>query len=281
MRNGHRLRIVVCTSGGAFGWVVLRTLQASERLDVVGIVQSSRVLKPGYSWFEGACEQIRLSGIRYALYLWSATALAEWLIGWREPRLPACRRGRVPTHVTRNLNALDTNSFLRTLEPDLLVSAFFNQRIEAHIRCLPRYGAVNLHPSLLPEFRGVDPVFFALLNGHRNFGVTVHRMDDTLDTGRILAQQHYQARSDASVFGLTAQLYQLGAQLLIDRLDSLTDGSAGIPQAPGGHYDSWPSREDVAAFAARRLHLVRWEDLLALLHGQLGAFPAAGTGAGV
>lgn len=72
--------------------------------------------------------------------------------------------------------------------PDLLVVFGFNWKIPAFVREIPRLGAINIHGSLLPKYRGPAPVLWAIRNGDPEIGVTIHRMDDGFDTGPILAQ---------------------------------------------------------------------------------------------
>jgi methionyl-tRNA formyltransferase len=267
------VRVVLCTSGGAFGTIVLQSLRLSRMVQVVGVIESSRVLKPGYSWWRGAYEQIRTSGLRYALYLWCATGLAD-LLGRYSPRgsmsLQAIA-GHIPRLITRDLNAPEGTRFLLDLAPDLMVSAFFNQRIEERTYRIPASGAVNIHPSLLPRFRGVDPVFFMHLKGQQPFGVTVHRVDASLDTGDILMQQVFAAQPDDSVLKTTAELYGLGADWVAAHARALMSRGADEPQYGTGTYDSWPCSREVSALRAQGFRLVHPRDLWAIFRGTLGA----------
>jgi len=74
-----RLRTVLCTCGGLYGALVLRRLRACQSLEICAVIRSSRVIEPRFGFLRGAVEQIRRSGVTYALYLWCATTLADWL----------------------------------------------------------------------------------------------------------------------------------------------------------------------------------------------------------
>jgi methionyl-tRNA formyltransferase len=152
---------------------------------------------------------------------------------------------------TRNINA--EPGLIAALKPDLIVSAFFNQRIGPAV--LGIAPALNIHPSLLPAFRGVDPVFYARLRD-APLGVTVHRVSPELDSGDIVAQEPFDP--GGSVLESTVALYARGAQLLIDTL-----GQPARPQSGSGNYDSWPRRADVAALRRKGVRLARVRDLLA------------------
>jgi methionyl-tRNA formyltransferase len=264
-----RLRTVLCTCGGLYGALVLRRLRACERLEICAVVRSTRVLDPGFGFLQGAAAQIRRSGIAYSLYLWCATTLADWLCALGGV-------GAVPTHsaaagvpvlATRNLNDAEGLRFLAACAPDLLVSAFFNQRLNAATLALPTRGCLNIHPSLLPDAKGVDPVFQAMLRGAPQLGVTVHFMSPELDAGRIAAQRSLERRAGWSVFEATAVLFREGAELLAAAIDPIERGAMGSPQSGDGSYQSWPTRQELRNFRARGGALVRIADLVRLVRG--------------
>ncbi|MGH8693873.1 MAG: formyltransferase family protein [Burkholderiales bacterium] len=235
------IRIVLSTNGGFPGAAVLDHLHASPGIQLAGIVLSTRILSARYGFLRGAWEQYRRSGLRYTLYLGWATA----------PRL---RATSIPLVRTKDINR--NREFIKQLSPDLLVSAFFNQKIGESIVAIPRCGAVNIHPSLLPAFRGVDPVFYAKLSSSPALGVSVHRISPELDCGNILAQEEFPAAPHESVLAATTRLYRAGAELLIASLDDIVAGARGTPQAGEGNYDSWPSCDQVAALRRKGMRLV-------------------------
>lgn len=264
------LRTVFCTSGGVHGALVLRRLLACPAIELCGIVHSTRVLDARYGFARGAIEQIRRSGLRYAVYLFCATSLADALRPLAGA-LPGgddalARARRVPALATRDLNDAAGLAFLRARAPELLVSAFFNQRLHAPALGVARLGSVNIHPSLLPDLKGVDPGFQARLLG-QPLGVTVHRMTPELDTGRILVRQAVAVPAQASVLAATALLFDAGAQALVGALAHIRRGDAGDEQQGPGSYQSWPTPAQVRALRARGGALLRPADL-ALLAGR-------------
>jgi methionyl-tRNA formyltransferase len=142
----------------------------------------------------------------------------------------------------------------------LLVAAFFDQRVDARTRAIAPLGAVNIHPSPLPGFRGVDPVLRGLLRGAAELGVTVHRMTDDWDAGPILAREAHAAIPGESVLGATARLYRRGADMLARNLPRILDRDPGTTQQGEGCYDSWPCRADVRALRRKGIALARAQD---------------------
>jgi methionyl-tRNA formyltransferase len=265
-----RLRTVFCTCGGLYGALVLRRLRACAQLEICGIVRSSRVLDPRFGFLQGAIAQIRRSGLRYAVYLWCATTLADALcalsgLGNRtQPGDTAVRR-----LTTRDLNDPEGRAFLAECAPDLLISSFFNQRFRGETLIIPTLACLNIHPSLLPDSKGVDPVFQALLYGGPPLGVTVHFMNTEFDAGRILTQQEVVPRRGASVFELTALLYRDGAELLASTIDRVLAGDTGAAQSGPGSYQSWPTAAETAALRRQGGALLRFMDLVRLMRARL------------
>ena len=211
---------------------MLATLRASPAIELVGVLRSSRI---------EAWRRYRASGLAYTVYLGCLMAR----------RLDA--RG-LPVLSTPEVKGPEARAFLERLAPDLLVSAFFNQKIDT---ALP---AVNIHPSLLPAFKGVDPVFHARLAGAAALGVTVHRLSAEFDSGDVISQEGISFAPDESVLRLTERLYVHGAHLLLKSLSKIGEAK---PQPNPGNYDSWPSRAQVAALRAKGVRLARLRELLA------------------
>jgi methionyl-tRNA formyltransferase len=258
-----RLRTVFCTRGGLFGALVLRRLRACERIEICAIVRSTRILQPRYGWLRGALALIRRCGLAYALYLWCVTTLADVLCrAVPESAVPA-RTGAIPVHVTADINGGAGLTFLTGCAPQLLVSAFFDQRLTAAALSIPARGCVNIHPSLLPEFRGVDPVLRARVSGAAALGVTVHWMSPALDDGPVLAQRPVEVPPEASIFAATAALFRAGAELLVEGVERIGGRDPGAPQRGVGSYQGWPTRADVRALHAKGGVLIRAADLLA------------------
>jgi methionyl-tRNA formyltransferase len=262
-----RLRTVFCTCGGLYGALVLRRLRACDGLEICAVIRSSRVIDPRFGFLRGAAAQIRRSSLLYALYLWCATTLADWLcvvagIGAVPTRDAA---PGLPVFTTRDINDTEGLKFLAACAPDLLVSAFFNQRLHAPALALPTRGCLNIHPSLLPGAKGVDPVFQSLLHGAPPLGVTVHFMTPELDAGRIVAQRSVEARAGSSVFATSALLFREGAELLAAAVEPIARGAAGSPQSGAGSYQSWPTREELRLLRARGGALMRVADLVRLV----------------
>jgi len=110
---------------------------------------------------------------------------------------------------------------LRSFGADLFVVAAYGQILPKTILSLPRYGAINIHASLLPKYRGAAPIAWAILNGEKETGVTTMLMDEGMDTGDILLQSEILIHGDETTETLQDRLALSGAQLLSETLERM------------------------------------------------------------
>ena len=122
---------------------------------------------------------------------------------------------------------------LKDLQPDLIVVAAYGQILPKSVLDIPRYGAVNVHASLLPKYRGAAPISWAILKGEKVTGVTTMAMDEGMDTGDILLQSEVTIAEEDTCQTLHDRLASLGARLLIETLDKMKKGHIQpLPQDP-------------------------------------------------
>ena len=112
---------------------------------------------------------------------------------------------------------------LRALAPDFLIVVAYGQILPAAVLGIPRLGAINVHASLLPRWRGAAPVARAILAGDRETGVTIMKMDEQLDHGPILAVRATSIGGEEDAGALTDRLAEMGAELLVETLADFDD----------------------------------------------------------
>ena len=113
---------------------------------------------------------------------------------------------------------------LKHFRPDVIVVAAYGLILPRPVLQLPRDGAINIHASLLPRWRGATPIQRALLAGDRHTGVSIMQMDDGLDTGPVLMQEEIPILEDDTMGTLRDRLAELGAKLIVQALDALQAG---------------------------------------------------------
>ncbi|PKB78647.1 MAG: methionyl-tRNA formyltransferase [SAR202 cluster bacterium Io17-Chloro-G9] len=165
-------------------------------------------------------------------------------------------RGRNPvpspvkTHaLARGLNLLQPPS-LRTdkaqeslagLSPDVIVVAAYGRILPPRVLALPLHGCLNLHPSLLPRYRGPSPVVTAILDGGAATGVSLMLLDQGMDTGPVIDRRDFDLAGQETAETLTADLFRLGTGMLLDNLEPWVAGKL-VPQ-PQNEADSTVTRK--------------------------------------
>jgi methionyl-tRNA formyltransferase len=129
----------------------------------------------------------------------------------------------VPVFQPASVNAPEGVAMLRGLNPDLLVVAAYGQILSKEVLSIPTAGAINVHGSLLPKYRGAAPIAHAILNGETETGVTIIRMSAGLDAGDMLAKASLPI-NDETAGEVEARLAPLGARLAVETIRRLKAG---------------------------------------------------------
>lgn len=137
----------------------------------------------------------------------------------------------LPVVQPEKLDEAAVQSLLEHYRPEALIVAAYGLLLPARLLQEPAYGALNVHASLLPQYRGAAPIQRALLNGERVTGVTIMQMEPGLDCGPILQQRALAIGIDDTAETLHDQLADMGGELLVDTLERiLSDELVPLPQ---------------------------------------------------
>jgi methionyl-tRNA formyltransferase len=132
----------------------------------------------------------------------------------------------IPVFQPEDVNTPESLDRLREFVPDLFVTAAYGQILSAELLSIPGLGAINLHGSILPAYRGAAPIARAIQNGETETGVTVIRMTARIDAGGIIAIARTTIGSDETAGELERRLASLGAPLVAQVVEALASGSA-------------------------------------------------------
>ncbi len=159
----------------------------------------------------------------------------------------------------------DASNSVSTFSPDLLISASFGVKLPSDMITHARFGALNIHPSLLPRWRGTDPTPWTILAGDAQTGVTVSKITDSFDAGDIIGQKKVPVTQSESPDELRARLFDIGTGLLIDLLPPYIEGSI----------DPVTQVTENATYARRLTRqdgYIPWDILSAILQGTISKF---------
>ena len=166
----------------------------------------------------------------------------------------------IPVWEVASMSAPETINLFSHYQPDILCVACFSLYIPRAILTVPRLSCLNVHPSLLPANRGPDPLFWTFHDGHQETGVTIHMMDEGLDTGPIVAQEKITVPDGIPYAQLEAECAALGGTLLVQSFWQLYNGTAPMtPQDESkSSYLPMPTEKDymvnAAEWEARRVY---------------------------
>ena len=142
----------------------------------------------------------------------------------------ALERG-IPVYQPATLRTEEAAETLRALQPELIVVAAYGKLLPPAVLPIPPRGCINVHGSLLPQYRGAAPIQWAVLNGEKKTGVTIQQMGEGLDTGDMLQKAETEIGENETSGELFDRLKEIGAALLVDTIDC--DVRADDPQGDG------------------------------------------------
>lgn len=131
----------------------------------------------------------------------------------------------IPVYQPERIREPECVEELKKYDADIIVVTAFGQILPKEILELYRYGAINVHASLLPAYRGASPIQWAILNGEKTTGITIMQMDEGLDTGDILYQDEINIAPDETAGVLHDRLSMLGGECIVKALDMIADGT--------------------------------------------------------
>ena len=184
----------------------------------------------------------------------------------------------IPVWKVRQLSSADTIKVLTIYQPDIICVACFSKRIPRDILDIPRFGCLNVHPSLLPANRGPEPIFWTFHEGSAQTGVTIHLIDEGLDAGAIVAQEAIEIPDGISYSDLEEQTAKLGGTLLVQSVRHVYNQDAILQKQDESNssYHPFPCDDDfvvpVAEWSARHVYnficgVASWGFPIALLIG--------------
>ncbi len=172
-----------------FGNNVLKVMQRHSLIELIGVFTNRREKKP-FPYYE--CEKLH----------------------------DAVMKANIPLYEGLSLKKKEAYDAIKELSPELIMVGSFDQIIPDDIISIPRFGVINMHPSLLPKYRGATPTVWALLNGEEETGVTVHLIEDSkIDSGRIIAQTRLKIEATDNDGTLRYRLALLSEEVLPDAIN--------------------------------------------------------------
>ncbi|MEN8190684.1 MAG: methionyl-tRNA formyltransferase [Thermodesulfobacteriota bacterium] len=143
------------------------------------------------------------------------------------PVTVCAQKHSIPLYQTKLLKSQEAISWVKGQQPDLLVLAFVTSFVPLEMIKIAKKGGINYHPSLLPKYRGGSAINWALIHGEKETGVSIHFIDEGVDTGPILLQEKVDITEDDTVKSVYFEkLYPLGIKLIARAVKLIREGKA-------------------------------------------------------
>jgi methionyl-tRNA formyltransferase len=240
------MRVVFIGKSHEFSVVPLRAIMGTHV--VVGIIESAPRIKSS-----------KASRFLYNLGCKIFNRQSLWKLA-RKSKLPYMYLGRE--------NQAELVSFLNRIRPDILCVTSLTQLLKKQVLQIPKYGAINLHPSMLPKYHGPYPWFWQYYDFEKQWGITVHVIDEGQDTGPIVKQESFALETGKDIADATKIVSSIGARLMLESINEIEEGTAVFsPQPP----HSYPK----ARIVLRDEKLIDWQhwSIERVWHVMRGTYP--------
>ena len=238
------MRIVIITGSrkGTASWCLEQILsEANVKVEAV-IVNEGRI-KNKWKHYKRKLKKTLRIGIVGAL---NGVRMRKWYDLSDSPYIrindleEICRKSNIPFRTVPALNTGSVRAYLQSLSPDLGLS-LGNSYISPSIFSVPKFGMLNIHGEILPDFQNAQSVIWQLYEGSTETGYTIHRIDKKIDTGDILLQERFPIvfrNSLAETVSVTsAEILKRAAEGLVKVLNNFPEYNAGaFPQGKGKSY---------------------------------------------
>lgn len=164
-----------------------------------------------------------------------------------------CNAYDVSVQVEKNINRDGFINQAQSLNLDLILSISCGQKLKSELLSIPTEGAINLHGSLLPKYRGRATAFWVLYHDERYSGVTAHYMNDEFDGGDIICQRRFPIADHDTMHDVYNKITQTGADIASDVIEQVRTGNVSAQSSPAaeGEYRSLPDAADRNEFYRR------------------------------
>jgi len=266
------MRIIILTFNYIYSNKILKDLISKHGEDIKLIIEPSSLLK-GKTQMEGVFHYLKVSGLYYTLI--RGAKLSLYLILSRIYSIfgkninnkffsyrKLARIKKIKMSRFTDINFKQVVIRIKKLKPDLIISAFFTQIIKKEIINIPALGVINIHPAFLPNYKGVSPIFWSLLNGEKYVGISVHYIDEGIDTGRIINRRKIKITRLDTEDTLYWKCVEEGEKLLEAAISNIRKKRVKTLPNTGGKYYSFPTSKAVNRFRAKGKSFVNFKDYL-------------------
>ena len=273
-KNHKKKIIIIANDDVAYSGFLLYPLLTKYSKDVSAIFIQDGMLNTKTSPKKLFAQVSKKSGLKYALYLvreiinYKAAILIRKFFFLNNEYIldtPSNLGKKFKIPVSRFVGSINDEINLQRikhLEPELIIAIRYAEILKKTVLSVPNNGIINIHPSLLPKYGGLTPVFHAMNHSEKDIGYTIHFMDENVDSGRIIKQEIIKQESEDTVVSLNIRIHIQAGFGLASCMDKLNHT---IIKNENGSYFSWADKDDVKKFLKSGVKLIKFSDFTKLL----------------
>jgi len=159
---------------------------------------------------------------------------------------------KVPVYFTKDINGVSAHGFIKKFAPDIIVATFTMHIFKQSTINLSSVATIGCHPSILPNYRGLEVFFWTLANGEISSGVSVFHLTEKIDEGKVIMQEKFNIAPDETVESIYVKLTRISSRLMVSTIEKFKRGEEfkNIPCSGKGCYFPMPTREAYKKFKA-------------------------------
>ncbi|MFA5839221.1 MAG: formyltransferase family protein [Candidatus Margulisiibacteriota bacterium] len=164
------------------------------------------------------------------------------------------KKWKIEVYFTEDINGSKAHEYIKDFSPDLIVSTFTMHIYKEATIKLARVATIGCHPSILPDYRGLEVFFWQLVNKETSSGVSIFYMAEKIDAGNVIMQEKFDITPDESVDSLYRKLTRITARLMVTTIEKfkLGDKFEIFPSSGKGSYYPMPTRDAYRQFIAKK-----------------------------
>lgn len=267
------MRIVVLSVNHVYANKVVKDLIKEFGKEIVLIIEPSGLL-PKKSLLASLKKILKICGFEYVFYQSAKILLFRGIGSFYTYISPQNYTGKfflmeklaklrmIDIIRVRDVNDRGTLKLITNKKPDLIVSVFFNQILDEKTIKISKLGAINIHPGYLPQYKGTSPVYWALVNGEKFVGVSIHKIDKGVDTGPIYKRVRIKVETQDTEDSLYWKCVKEGSGSLIDIIKQIKKGKLKELKNRGGKFYSFPAKESIKKFKGNNRRFLNLQDYL-------------------
>ncbi len=268
--------IVIFTIDSLYSAIILNKILPELSKNIKLIIVSDRYKGKHGSFLKQFRKNLIKSGWNFIVYLNLIFVLHNFFIAAHylysrfqklSPKLLSIKRLskqlNIPVLKVADVNSHHTEKILTEINPDIIVSCYFDQLIRRNIFDIPKIETINFHSGSLPTYRGPFPTFWALLHGQKNFSIHAHVVEEKFDTGPTFAKCNYSPIKITSLLKLECELYRKMGEFILEFFSDFNhNNKLAVPNNGVEGYYGFPSKKDIIKMQDRGIPLYSVYDFL-------------------